>query len=445
MARADQAAMASGVSGAALMDNAGRAVAREIVRCWSRRPVLVACGPGNNGGDGYVVARYLANWGWPVTVAALNGAKPKGQTDAAYHAALWAQPVVSLSANLLEIVRKGLVVDALFGAGLARPLSGEAEVFIHALNESKIPVCAVDLPSGVSGDDGSALGIAPKAQLTVTFFRKKPGHVVFPGRALCGPTVVAQIGVSEAVLSDLNVQTAENHPAVWGGLYPWPQELGHKYSRGHALVVGGERMTGAARLTARAAARVGAGLVTVAAPRPVWSVYATALESVMVEAFSGTDTLDSVLADTRKNAVAIGPGLGVSEATRRQTLQLLSKQRACVLDADAISSFSNQSRQLFSALSENCVLTPHEGEFARIFNLSGSKLERARTAARLSGAVVLLKGPDTVVAHPDGRAVVNTNAPPDLATGGTGDVLTGIIVGLLAQAMPPFEAASAAC
>ncbi|WP_205962292.1 NAD(P)H-hydrate dehydratase [Neopusillimonas aestuarii] len=445
MGRADQAAMAGGVPGATLMDNAGRAVAREIVRRWSRRPVLVACGPGNNGGDGYVAARYLADWGWPVTVASLEGRMPSEQSDAAHHAALWRQPVVKLSPALLDTVREGLVIDALFGAGLARPPSGDAAAFIQALNDSNIPVCAVDLPSGVNGEDGAVLGAALQAQLTITFFRKKPGHVLFPGRALCGPTIVAQIGIPDTVLPGLAGHTAENNPDVWSATFPWPQLTGHKYSRGHALVVGGNRMTGAARLAARAAARVGSGLVTLAAPEPAWPVYATALESIMVEGFCDDHSFESLLADTRKNVLVVGPGLGVGETTRNQTLRILATQRACVLDADAISSFSAQPERLFRALSEQSVLTPHEGEFARVFNVSGSKLERARTAARTSGAVVLLKGPDTVIAHPNGRAIVNTNAPPDLATGGAGDVLAGMIAGLMAQGMPPFNAACAAC
>ena len=445
MGQADRAAIAGGVPGIELMDNAGRAVAREITRHWTPRPVLVVCGPGNNGGDGYVAARYLAEDGWPVTVASLAGQAPRSSTDAAHHAALWRQPIKPLSPALLEAVRDGLVVDALFGAGLARPPAGEAKIFLQALSESNIPVCAVDLPSGVNGADGTVSGIAPQARLTVTFFRKKPGHVLFPGRALCGKTAVAQIGIPDSVLPGLADRAAENSPKVWSATFPWPKLSGNEYERAHALVVGGVIMTGAARLTARAAARIGAGLVTLAAPESVWPVYATALESVMVQSFRDGDSFQSLLADLRKNVLVVGPGLGVSDTTQNQTLQVLAKQRACVLDADAISSFGAQPERLFAALSDQCVLTPHEGEFARIFHLNGSKLERARAAARMSGAVVLLKGPDTVVAHPDGSAIVNTNAPPDLATGGAGDVLAGMIAGLMAQGMTPFNAACAAC
>jgi NAD(P)H-hydrate epimerase len=431
MARADQAAIAGGVPGIVLMENAGRAVAREVVRRWSRRPVLVACGPGNNGGDGYVAGRYLAQWGWPVTIAALEGRAPSRQADAAYHASLWPGPIVPLTPAVLDTVREGLVIDA--------------KAFIQALVESAIPVCAVDLPSGVNGDDGDVPGVAPQAKLTVTFFRKKPGHLLFPGRALCGQTVVSAIGIPDAVLTDLPCSTVENHPIVWLPLFPWPHQTGHKYHRGHVLVVGGARMTGAARLTARAAARSGAGLVTLAAPEQAWSIYATALESIMVLGFSDADTFDSILADPRKNVVVIGPGLGVGEPARNQTLQALARKSACVLDADAISSFGAQPEDLFFRLSEQCVLTPHEGEFARVFKVSGNKLARARHAASVSGAVVLLKGADTVIAHPDGRAAINANAPPDLATGGAGDVLSGMIGGVMAQGMPPFEAACAAC
>ena len=235
----------------------------------------------------------------------------------------------------------------------------------------------------------------------------------------------------------------ENDPELWRDRYPWPRNEGHKFMRGHALVLGGARLTGASRLTARAAQRIGAGLVTIAAPSEVWAIYATAMTSVMVAPIAGADEFSGLLADPRYNAIAIGPGAGLGENTRSCVLASLGSGRATVLDADALTSFQQDPQTLFQAISGQCVLTPHEGEFARVFKVAGDKLSRAREAARQSGAVVLLKGADTVIAAPDGRAVVNANAPAELATGGTGDVLTGFVVGLLAQGMTPFDAACA--
>jgi NAD(P)H-hydrate epimerase len=285
---------------------------------------------------------------------------------------------------------------------------------------------------------------AAPADITVTFFRKKPGHLLFPGRALCGTVILSDIGIPATALDRIELQTFENGPELWIDAFPWPQQEGHKYQRGHALIVGGDAITGASRLTARGAIRIGAGLVTLAAPAAVWAVYASSLTTVMVRKFDGLDDFNALLADKRRNAVAIGPGAGVGPATRQYVLAALAKKRALVVDADAITSFAETPQNLFDAMADNCILTPHEGEFARLFDLTGDKLRRARLAASKSNAVVLLKGADTVIAAPDGRAVINSNAPPQLATGGSGDVLTGFVVGLLAQGLDAFEAAAAA-
>jgi hydroxyethylthiazole kinase-like uncharacterized protein yjeF len=441
MAMADRAAVLGGISGGALMEAAGAAVANAVAARWSRRPVLIACGPGNNGGDGFVVARHLRGAGWPVTVGVLDGALP-ASGDAAYHAALWDGPIRPLSIAMLDDAE--LIVDALFGAGLARPLEGSAAGFIAAMKDSGIPVCAVDLPSGLDGASGTVLGNAAPAELTVTFFRKKPGHVLMPGKSLCGQVLVAEIGIPASVLEQIGPDIFENAPDLWLSSFPWPGPEGHKYQRGHALVVGGRIMTGAARLTAQACARIGAGLVTVAAPASVWPIYAAALTSVMVHPMRESGALDDILADARINAVVVGPGAGVSDTTQRHALQALATRRAVVLDADAISVFGSDPQSMFNAIQGPCVLTPHEGEFNRIFSAAGNKLQRARHAAGQSGAVVVLKGADTVIAAADGRAIINSNAPPQLATGGTGDVLAGLIAGLLAQGMDAFLAAAAA-
>ncbi|HEX4635220.1 MAG TPA: NAD(P)H-hydrate dehydratase [Rhizomicrobium sp.] len=453
MSRADAFAVAHGVPSLVLMENAGRAVADAIAARFKPCAVTVLCGPGNNGGDGFVVARLLDENGFTVRVA--HDADHKG--DAKEMSAQWKGPRVALEPEALNGAR--LVVDALFGAGLSRPLEGAAAQVVEALND--LPVVAVDIPSGISGDTGQPFskGARPhaaatdradapgavyvKATLTVTFFRKKPGHLLLPGRVLCGETVVADIGIPAQAA---NSQLHENSPALWQ--FPWPKLEGHKYSRGHCVVVSGPaHATGAARLAARAALRAGAGLVSVASPPDAIQVHAAHLTAVMIKPFQGAAGLGGLLADKRLNAVVLGPGLGVGRETRELVAAVLRSGAAAVLDADAITSFKDEPQTLLGLLDDTCVLTPHEGEFERLFPgllaQSASKLEAARAAAARALCVVLLKGADTVIAAPSGKAVINANAPPSLATAGAGDVLAGLIAGLLAQGMTAFDAACA--
>ena len=439
MAAADRAAMALGKPGSVLMQNAGNAVVREIERRWSLRPVTVLCGPGNNGGDGFVVAAGLASAGWPVRVALL-GDRDKLHGDAQFHAMRWNGEIGAVTPAAVESA--ALVVDALFGSGLRRRLDGQAAATLTAVAQRGLPLVAVDVPSGVLGDTGENLG-AVRAACTVTFARKKPGHVLMPGRELCGEIVVADIGIPSSALESLTVAAWENDPTLWRPQWPRPESSAHKYTRGHALLCGGYPMTGAARMAARAAARIGAGLTTIAVPEAAFSVYAAALTSIMVRPLIQDGDLARLLSDSRYTACLIGPGAGVSDATRDTTLQILSTARPVLLDADAISVFASRTAELARAIRGPCVITPHEGEFARVFDPRGDKLSRARDAARQSGAVIVLKGADTVIAAPDGRAIVNTNAPPTLATAGSGDVLGGLILGLLAQGMEAFAAAAA--
>ena len=445
MGEADRLTIAGGIPGIALMENAGRAVADAVARRWPRCPAAALCGPGNNGGDGFVAARILAERDWPVRVALL-GEQSALNGDAAIAAQHWTGPVEPLDPACLD--GAALVVDALFGAGLARPIEGIAYRVIEALRARAVPVVAIDVPSGVDGSSGAVRGIAPQATLSVTFFRRKPGHLLLPGRDCCGETLVMPIGIAASVLDEVRPSLAANHPDWWGGAFPWPGAASYKYTRGHALIAGGAVMTGAARLAARAAARVGAGLVTVAAPKAAFAVYAAALTGVIVQPVADTDAFRRLLADPRRNAALIGPGAGVLPETRDKVLAILAAGKQAVLDADALTVFADDPHALFAAIREpktpTPVLTPHDGEFARLFDPAGSKLERARRAAQRSGAVVLLKGSDTVIAAPDGRAAINEGAPPELATAGAGDVLAGMVVGLLAQGMPAFEAASAA-
>ncbi len=439
---ADKAAIAAGTSGETLMESAGAAVARAIGDRWSPCPVAILCGPGNNGGDGFVVARHLADAGWPVRLALLGDAEAL-EGDAATMARRWEGAVETLDPAALDDA--GLVVDALFGAGLRRPLDGVARAVVEAVASRRLAVVAVDVPSGVHGDTGEVLGTAAAAALTVTFFRRKPGHLLLPGRTLCGEVAVADIGIPDSALDGLGVALHANAPGLWRERYPWPRSGDHKYSRGHALVVGGgAARTGAARLAARAALRAGAGLVTVASPPDALATYAAALTAVMTAEVGDDAAFTTLLADERKNAVLLGPGGGVDGTTRRRVLAALDAGKACVLDADALTVFKDEPKELFSRVSSPCLLTPHEAEFGRLFDVSGDKVARARAAAAASGAAVLLKGADSVIAAPDGRAAINENAAPTLASAGTGDVLAGFALGLMAQGMAAFDAGCAA-
>ena len=440
MYRADAAAAAAGVPSLSLMEAAGTAVAGALRRRWRPRRLAVLCGPGNNGGDGYVVARLLAARGWPVRVFAL-GDPATLRGDAAVNAGRWKGPLQPLTPACLD--DDPLVVDALFGAGLTRPLDGVAAAVIDAINQRGLECIGVDVPSGVDGNTGEVRGTAPRCRVTVTFFRAKPGHLLLPGRELVGELTVADIGIPETVLGPIAPRAFANGPPLWLDRFPWPRPAGNKYSRGHALVVGGETMTGAARLAAEAARRVGSGLVTIAADAAAYAIYASGQPGTIVARVASTDAFSQLIADARKNAILIGPGAGADARTRDRVLAILGQRRTTVLDADALTVFRDDPATLFKAIGGPCILTPHDGEFARLFAAVGDKITRTRAAAAASGAVVLLKGSDTVIAAPDGRVAINTAAPPELATAGSGDVLAGIILGLATQGLAAFEAACA--
>jgi ADP-dependent NAD(P)H-hydrate dehydratase / NAD(P)H-hydrate epimerase len=439
MNAADRWAIAAGVPGSVLMQRAGEAVARAIMGRWTPRPVAVLCGPGNNGGDGFVAAIALAQAGWPVRLALL-GDRQSLRGDARHHAQRWSGSIEELAPVVVD--KTGLVVDALFGSGLSRRLESRVIDTLGYAARQGAPIVAVDVPSGVSGDSGEDWG-ATAAACTVTFMRKKPGHVLLPGRELCGDIMVEDIGIPAAVLDSVAFDTWENDPELWLANLPRLQSSGNKYNRGHALLSGGYPMTGAARMAARAAARAGAGLTTIAVPEKAFGIYASALTSIMVQPLLQDDDFVRLLPERRYTAFAIGPGAGVNDATRQRVLAMLATGKPVLLDADAISAFAGRTDELFQAINGPCVITPHGGEFTRIFDAAGDKLTRTRSAARRSGAVIVLKGSDTVIAAPDGRAVINSNAPATLATAGSGDVLAGIILGLLAQGMDAFPAAAA--
>ncbi|MES2254827.1 MAG: NAD(P)H-hydrate dehydratase [Pseudomonadota bacterium] len=440
MRRADAMAVEAGTLPFILMKNAGRAVADIIASRFSVCRVAVLCGPGNNGGDGFVAARLLSAYGFDVLVACED--EQKG--DAVAAAAQWRGTRVPLTPSALDGV--GLVVDALFGAGLSRPPMDNYRALIEAMNRATVPVVAIDIPSGVDGDNGQVRGIAVEADITVTFFRLKPAHLLMPGRDLCGETLLADIGIPESACA--GILLFENSPALWGAQYRWPRANAHKYARGHCLVVSGPaHATGAARLAARGALRIGAGLVSVAAEKDAVAINAAHLTAIMVKPFKSAEGLASLLSDRRINTVIAGPGLGGGKETRALVETVLASGAGVVLDADALTSFREDPPALFRKINHPTVMTPHDGEFERIFpgllNSAASKVEAARAAAARAHAVVLLKGNDTVIAAPDGRAAINTNAPATLATAGAGDVLAGFVGGLMAQGMPPFEAACA--
>ncbi len=416
MYQADALAIASGITETQLIENAGRAVAEEIIRRYGARKTVVLCGPGNNGRDGEVAARYLKQWGWPVEISN-------------------------------DVTGAELIIDALYGAGLNRNFPSE---LANKIKSAGVPVVSIDVPSGLDGLTGQPRGLCVEADLTVTFFRKKPAHLLLPGRMLCGDVIVADIDIPETVLPELKIQLWENSKP---NLMRFTM-ASHKYSRGHAVVVSGPRFnTGASRLTAQAALKIGAGLVTIAGHEDELLIHAAHTTTIMLAKIENPLALGMLLDDKRKNAVCIGPAAGIGGDTRANVRATLASGAATVLDADALTSFMQDPRELFDLIQENpsrpVIMTPHEGEFSRLFKgmdaATESKPERTLKAAKRSGAIIILKGADTVIASPDGRAVINANAPPSLATAGSGDVLAGLVIGLLAQGLlPAFQVACAA-
>lgn len=438
--RLDKLTIESGISGEILMENAGKNIAEEIIKRFLPCPAIVLCGPGNNGGDGFVIARHLQKEGWDITVAT-EGDFGNLKGDAKTMSARYNGKVVTLSPEVLK--DKKLVIDAVFGSGLSRPVKGN---IAKTLGKIKADTVAVDIPSGINGDTGQILGTAAKAKLTVTFSAKKPGHLLLPGKEYCGETVVVNIGHPKNILSKIKCTYFENSPSLWLQKFPWPAADKHKYKRGHAVIAGGPKnMTGAAKLAAISALRTSAGLVTIACPKPALDVYAKALKAVMTKPVSGVQEFKDFIKKDKTHSILIGPGFGVGKKTKDFVLAALKTKKPCVLDADALTSFKGDTKPLFNTIKGQVIMTPHAGEFKKLFgNIGENKLEAALRAAKKSGAVIILKGEDTVIASPQGYAVINSNAPATLATAGSGDVLAGINAGLLASGMDAFDAACAA-
>jgi ADP-dependent NAD(P)H-hydrate dehydratase / NAD(P)H-hydrate epimerase len=448
MERAEQLTIESGIASHTLMENAGRGVSEEVVRRFPRgTKVTVLCGPGNNGGDGFVAARALRERGYQVRLALLGKIEDL-PTDAKEMARRWDETIEPMSLSVIENAE--VIIDSIWGAGLRGPINGVPAQIIEAATERELPVIAVDVPTGLDMTNGRIHGVAFKATTTITFFRRKTGHVLQPGRNYCGEIKVIDIGIPSSVISKISAQTFLNEPDFWLRYFPRLKPDGHKYDRGHAVAVSGPmESTGAARLAARAALRVGAGLVTVATSKAAFYINAAQLTSIMVAAYEGPGGLADYLHDPRITAVLIGPGAGISQETRENVAAVLSTEATVVLDAEALTAFSDNPATLFAMIKQRpapTVLTPHEGEFMRLFPELGnsmSKLERARRASEISGAVVVFKGADTIVAAPDGLAAITESAPAWLATAGTGDVLAGLITGLSAQGMAVLDAAVA--
>jgi hydroxyethylthiazole kinase-like uncharacterized protein yjeF len=443
MAEVDRMTVEAGKPIARLMENAGYAVADAVAtRAALGVSVVIVAGPGNNGGDAFVAAKVLRERGYRTAVVDLAGEGGEGAAaDARHHCRAH-----RIDADDPAVERADVIVDGLLGAGLTREVSGDFAALVERVNGSGARVVAVDVPSGIDGATGAVRGVAVRADETVTFGRRKPGHLLFPGRAHAGRVRLVDIGLSEAAVASVGANVFANEPALWAAHRPRLDAAGHKYHRGHAAVVSGAMTaTGAARLAASAALRTGAGLVTLASPEDALVVNAGHLTTVMLERVDGPQELSAMLNEKRRNAVCLGMGLPPDEATRALAEAALASQAAAVLDAGAVVAFEGDPDGLARAVNGgSAVLTPHEGEFRRVFAGEGDKLSRARAAAQASGAVVLLKGADTVVAAPDGRAAINLNAPPSLATAGAGDVLGGMVTAFLAQGVPPFEAAAMA-
>ncbi len=451
MDRIDAAAAASGLASYGLMERAGQAVAAAALRRFPEaHRFVVLCGPGNNGGDGYVAARALEAAGAEVAVHALGDtAALRGDAAIALrHFGAAPMPLAEYGPRTGDVI-----VDALFGAGLSRDLPDEAVQVVEAVRRHALPVLAVDLPSGIDGRTGEVRGAAFEAVATVTFMCRKPGHLLLPGRTFAGDVEVFDIGIPGRILAGHAGHVRVNTPYVWRLAEPQQTGATHKYVRGHLAVFSGPAIaTGAARLSAAAGLRAGAGLVTVLSPTDALPANAAHLTGVMLKGVDGEADLAALLEDERLKTFVLGPGFGDAGRARAYVGLIAAKGRRLVLDADGISAFRDTPDALFGLFAggdTRLVLTPHDGEFARLFpDLAGdgtlSKIDRAQKAAARSHAAVILKGADTVIAAPDGRALVNENAPPWLATAGSGDVLAGIVGAHLTQGMPAFEAAASA-
>ncbi len=448
----DALAIENGMTGIHLMETAGRAVADILIE-YIGTPIevggeiIVLCGPGNNGGDGFVIARLLDDWGYPVKVA-LSCAQTDLKGDAAIAARRWEGSVFVLSN--IKLTNAAVIIDAVFGTGLSRAPDGDIADVLNQVNNLDAFRLAVDISSGLDADTGMPIGVCFSADATVTFSSRKPAHIMAPGRFLSGGIDnihVADIGIDNSIYDSIDSNHFLNIPSLWSGYFPFQGPLTHKYDRGHLLVLGGREPTlGASRLASIAALRTGAGLVTLAAPSETYPIQAGVLTDVMVRRFDSVFGFVGIMSDQRISTVLLGPGAGVGEKTIELIQQAGQKKKHMVLDADALTSLQGRA-DILKEYGCQKIITPHDGEFARLFpdlNIEHDRIAAVRAAAQQINAVVVLKGVSTVIAEPDGRVAITANAPSNLSVGGTGDVLSGIIASLVVQGMPAFEAAAAA-
>ncbi|MEM6902236.1 MAG: NAD(P)H-hydrate dehydratase [Pseudomonadota bacterium] len=444
---ADAAFVAAGGDSWDLMQAASNAVADQLIQHHAPGPVLVLCGPGNNGADGLVAAAKLRTAGWPVRVCAwpepIAAPNPKQEpdTDRGRALAAWGEAIPLATTPLPPA---SYIIDGLFGAGLNRDLDGDTAALVQAVNAHTAHVISIDMASGIDGATGAVRGNAITADQTITFFRPKPGHYLTPGRELTGNLSVVQIGLGPNHVARADQVIAINHPDCWRSEIPSVRHANHKYQRGRLWILGGPWMTGAAALAAGAGLRAGAGLVGVVAPSGAVPSLRGRERALLIAEANTVNQWAACLRKFKPDALVMGPGLGGLSGIEGFVGVGVKQCSKLVLDADALNSFEGNAMGLSKLLPAHAVLTPHVGEFARLFpDLHGSRIERAQQAARLIGAVIVLKGPDTIIAAASGACLINTRATPALATAGTGDVLAGIIGAYLARGAGAFAAAAA--
>ena len=435
MSFVENQAIKSGKKSTELMENAGTAVVKLILKRYKNRNISVLCGPGKNGGDGFVVARLLKEQGWNVRLGLTSSQKDK---DSIEKAELWKGNIEPLNESLLY--GNPIIIDAMFGAGLKRKLTGIPLALVTKINNKKLDCIAIDIPSGIDGDSGKILGDAPKCKLTITFFCAKPGHFLMPSKSKVGEVIIEDIGISNSFLKQINVKTFLNTPELWKKKFPIPTYDTHKYKRGHLLIAGAANMTGATHLASSSARRIGAGVVTIGAPSSSCDIYKLGAFGHIVLPINNPGDWNNLLKNYKNTATLIGPGLGKIAFLKDVVIAALNSKKPVILDADGLNIFKNNPLQLFHSTNRKHILTPHEGEFKKLFNFKGNPISRVSRAAKKSGAIVLLKGSSTIIAHPNGKIIINDTGKPYLATAGSGDVLAGIIAGLITQGMNVFEA-----
>ncbi|MBL41089.1 MAG: bifunctional ADP-dependent NAD(P)H-hydrate dehydratase/NAD(P)H-hydrate epimerase [Rhodospirillaceae bacterium] len=439
----DNKSIKLGITSLELMENAGRAVSDNIRKNYKKSHVLVICGNGNNAGDGFVVAKNLREANWPVKVMLINDTVFSKDTSSMLER--WGKNDL-IKYSIDEIYSAEIIVDAIFGSGLNRPLNSFNLEVVSSINASKAKVISIDLPSGVNGETGDILNSAVIADSTVTFIRKKIGHLLLPGKQFCGEVYVENIGTQKSIIENFKFNYFENNPNIWSKGIKLPNLYSHKYQRGFSVINSGKLgSTNAAKLAAESALRIGSGVVAICCVRECINSFTASKSSLIIKESNNIVQFIQTISDPRCTAVLIGPGNGINDHTYNCVIEARKLMKPCVIDADAISVFKNKPNVLFDIIDQDCILTPHEGEFERIFpNLKGNKIERVKEASKISGAIIVLKGSDTLISSPDGRVIINSCAPPTLATAGSGDVLAGIILGLLSQGTDPFLGTAAA-